>query len=228
MPGELRNFKSWVKKRGVSPKAPRSVDFCAFFEFKSITQCPGSILNYRTALNNFYTPEVVTNQGRENISRLIRSFFVSNPRPLNRTMDWDLNLVLNSLKKKPYEPAQDASFENVRYKTIFLIAFASGKRRSEIHAMSKLVNWIGPSADGTVKANIPVVIGFLAKNLPNNASGESFQPIVIPSLDGILGPDLMNSSGALLCPIRMLKIYMARAEKLRGDRLKVVHLSDQE
>ena len=202
----VKEFQTWVKKRGVSPKAPRSVDFCDFFEFKSLTQCPGSVLNYRTALNNYYTPKVVSNQGRENISRLIRSFFVSNPRPLNRTMDWDLNLVLNSLKKKPYEPAQDASFENIRYKTIFLIAFASGKRRSEIHAMSKQVNWSHVKSDGTQQANIPVVLGFLAKNLPNNASGESFKPVVIPSLDGILGQDLMNSSGALLCPVRMLKI----------------------
>ena len=78
---------------------------------------------------NYYSPEIVSGQGRENISRLIRSFQTDRPVSLDRTPNWDLNLVLNSLRKAPYEPAEDSDFLHLTYKTIFLVAFASGKRR---------------------------------------------------------------------------------------------------
>ena len=187
------------------------MDFCNFFKFKSITQCPKSILNYRTALYNYYSPKVVSSQDRENISRLIRSFQTDRPVSLDRTPNWDLNLVLNSLRKAPYEPAEDSDFLHLTYKTIFLVAFASGKRRSEIHAMTKFIRLGATSPDGTKHLNIPIALNFLAKNVKQNASGETLKPVVIPSLDGVLGPDLMASTDGLLCPVRMVHIYLERS-----------------
>ena len=218
---KVKEFHRWAKLNRVLITRPHSVDFCKFFKFKSLTQCPKSIINYRTALNNYYSPEVVSSQGRENISRLLRSFQTDRPVSLDRTPNWDLNLVLNSLRKAPYEPAEQADFLHLTYKTIFLVAFASGKRRSEIHAMSKFIRMGTTSPDGTKNLNIPIVLDFLAKNVKQNASGETLKPIVIPSLDGILGPDLMASTDGLLCPVRMVHIYLARVEPFRGDRIKL-------
>ena len=218
---KVREFHRWAKLNKVSITRPHSVDFCNFFKFKSITQCPKSILNYRTALYNYYSPKVVSSQDRENISRLIRSFQTDRPVSLDRTPNWDLNLVLNSLRKAPYEPAEDSDFLHLTYKTIFLVAFASGKRRSEIHAMTKFIRMGATSADGTKHLNIPIALNFLAKNVKQNASGETLQPVVIPSLDGILGPDLMASTDGLLCPVRMVHIYLERAQPFRGNRIKL-------
>ena len=166
---KVREFHRWAKLNKVSITRPHSVDFCNFFKFKSITQCPKSILNYRTALYNYYSPKVVSSQDRENISRLIRSFQTDRPVSLERTPNWDLNLVLNSLRKAPYEPAEDSDFLHLTYKTIFLVAFASGKRRSEIHAMTKFIRMGTTSADGTKHLNIPIALNFLAKNVKQNA-----------------------------------------------------------
>ena len=218
---KVREFHRWAKLNRVSISRPHSADFCNFFKFKSVTQCPKSIINYRTALYNYYSPKVVSSQARENISRLIRSFQTDRPVSLDRTPNWDLNLVLNSLRKAPYEPAEDSDFLHLTYKTIFLVAFASGKRRSEIHAMTKFIRMGATSADGTKHLNIPIALNFLAKNVKQNASGETLQPVVIPSLDGILGPDLMASTDGLLCPVRMVHIYLERAQTFRGNRIKL-------
>ena len=43
-------------------------------------------------------------------------------------------MVLHQLTKAPFEPLKDASLKHLTFKTVFLLARASGKRRSEIHA----------------------------------------------------------------------------------------------
>ena len=63
--------------------------------------------------------------------------------------------------------------------------------------MTKFIRMGTISADGTKSLNIPIALNFLAKNVKQNASGETLKPIVIPSLDGILGPDLMASTDGL-------------------------------
>ena len=47
---------------------------------------------------------------------------------------WNLSVVLNELTKAPFEPMQDTDLKHLTLKTAFLLALASGKRRSEIHA----------------------------------------------------------------------------------------------
>ena len=53
----------------------------------------------------------------------------------NRSIpSWDLSLVLMSLTKAPFEPLKVASLKILAFKTVFLMALASGKRRGEVHA----------------------------------------------------------------------------------------------
>ena len=42
--------------------------------------------------------------------------------------------LLSSLTKAPFEPIKDTDLKHLTLKTAFLLALASGKRRSEIHA----------------------------------------------------------------------------------------------
>ena len=46
----------------------------------------------------------------------------------------NLSLVLHQLTKAPFELIQEASLKNLTFKTVFLLALGSGKRRGEIHA----------------------------------------------------------------------------------------------
>ena len=64
------------------------------------------------------------------------SWIVSTDRPKGRRgiPSWNLSLVLYQLTKAPFEPLKEASLKHLTFKTVFLLALASGKRRSEIHA----------------------------------------------------------------------------------------------
>ena len=52
----------------------------------------------------------------------------------DRLPKWNLSVVLNELTKAPFEPMKDTDLKHLILKTAFLLALASGKRRSEIHA----------------------------------------------------------------------------------------------
>ena len=55
--------------------------------------------------------------------------------PINVSIpSWNLSLVLHQLTKAPFEPLKESSLKHLTFKTVFLLALGSGKRRSEIHA----------------------------------------------------------------------------------------------
>ena len=58
-------------------------------------------------------------------------------KPNTTLPDWDLSLVLKALMKAPFEPIQTCELKCLTYKTVFLLAFATAARRSELHALSK-------------------------------------------------------------------------------------------
>ena len=47
---------------------------------------------------------------------------------------WNLSIVLNELTKAPFESMKDTDCKHLTLKTAFLLALASGKRLSKIHA----------------------------------------------------------------------------------------------
>ena len=59
-------------------------------------------------------------------------------RPVQRSLTpkWDLSWVLVCLQKPPFEPIDKASKFHVTIKTAFLLALATAKRCSEIHALA--------------------------------------------------------------------------------------------
>ena len=74
---------------------------------------------------------------------------------------WDLSLFLDGLKKSPFEP-MSCSLKCLTQKTVFLIALASGRRRSEIHALSATSGSVKFSTD-TSAVVLHVFSGFLLK-----------------------------------------------------------------
>ena len=70
------------------------------------------------------------------LSELIRSFESQRPVQRSLTPKWDLSEVLVCLQKAPYEPLHKASKLHVMIKTAFLLALATAKRCSELHALA--------------------------------------------------------------------------------------------
>ena len=123
------------------------------------------------------------------------------------------SVVLNELTKAPFQPMKDTDLKHLTLKTAFLLALASSKRRSEIHAwvankVSNLGQWekvaLFPSSD------------FLTKNQLAREGSQSVSPVTIPALTTIV--DRQFKEDRTLCPVRALRYYLDPTKDLRGSR----------
>ena len=119
--------------------------------------------------------------------------------------------MLQALTRSPFEPMNEATLEYVTKKTVFLVALGSGRRRSEIHAMSADKDCLRFAADKS-KVTLLTSPGFLAKNQPPDF--ESPQ-VVIPALSPQFD---RGEPERLLCPVRALRFYLEAALKVRKGR----------
>lgn len=128
---------------------------------------------------------------------------------------WNLSLVLEMLTKPPFEPLHTASLKYVTWKTVFLLALASGKRRSELHALTNRV--IHHSVKWSKVTLVPET-GFLAKTeLVNRPACKSI--LTIPALSPIV--EASDEPQRKLCPIRALKVYLQITKAKRGMKRKL-------
>ena len=132
--------------------------------------------------------------------------FIERPPIRRLTPSWDLGSVLSSLSKPPFEPAGASSLHQLTVKTAFLIAAASARQQSEIHALSLEPGHIRWEPGGV--RLIPHV-EFLTKNQSANYSPPD---IFIPSLTAFSSVE----EDKWWCPVRALKFYIARTKPLRG------------
>ena len=123
------------------------------------------------------------------------------PKSSRNLPKWNLSVVLNELTKAPFDPMKDTDLKHLTLKTGFLLALASGKRRSEIHAwvankVSNLGQWetvaLFPSSDFSVSL------------------------VTIPVLTTIV--DRQFKEDRTLCQVRALRYYLDRTKNLRGSR----------
>ncbi|MES9882653.1 MAG: hypothetical protein ABW185_17440 [Sedimenticola sp.] len=143
------------------------------------------------------------------ISELMRYFERERPVSQSIAPKWNLTCVLFALSEKPYEPMEEASRLDWSIKTAFLLAFASAKRSSELHALA---------ADGFFfdefgkMMTLAYDINFLPKT---HHSGSLPKPFQIPSLLGQENADIS------LCPVRAMKYYLEISASSRRNRRKL-------
>ena len=204
-------FCAWCCSRKIDPLQATSPVIADFLTEKFQSGlAPSTVCGYRTAIAKTLIHLTGRDLGSDrDLSSLLHSFELERPTLRNPVPNWDLSLVLNVLLKDPFEPLQKAHLKLLTYKTVFLLALASGKRRSEIHALSfASLAW---SADG-LTAFFKVVPSFLAKTQLASAPPLAFS---IASLDKVLGQGMEEDR--LLCPIRALKVYLDRTKGLRRN-----------
>ena len=66
---------------------------------------------------------------------MIMSMEFQRPRLTPVLPQWDLGIVPEALSKPTYEPLREASLKHLTLKTVFLLAMASGGRRSKLQAL---------------------------------------------------------------------------------------------
>ena len=208
-------FTKWCVANQVDFRAPpvKSVaDFLLYlFEVKNLQ--PSTIDGYRSAIADKLGNTTVNISKEDNLTRLLDSFHRDRPKGRRGIPSWNLSLVLHQLTKAPFEPLREASLKHLTFKTVFLLALGSGKRRSEIHAWQH--KNIRHQSDWSRVSLFPSP-SFLSKNQLAKEGPESVAPVVIPALAPTLDRSL--KSDRTLCPVRALRYYLDKTSDLRQGK----------
>lgn len=206
----LEKYYSWAKANSVDPVEASVEDLCSFFvslfdEGKQVS----TIRNYRSAISAIHLgfndgSSVGTNH---TIVSLLKGMFHQRPPRQRLAPSWSINDVLAALSKEPYEPIHNSPLDALTKKTVFLVAVASARRRSEIHALSVDPGFIRFSPDGVHLLPNP---SFLAKN-----QSESFSPT--PMFLPTMASASSIREDRFVCPVRALKWYVEKTKVLRSS-----------
>ena len=195
-----------------SPPVKSVADFLLhLFEDKRLQ--PSTIDGYRSAIADKLGDTTVNISKDHNLTRLLESFHRDRPKGRRGIPSWNLSLVLHQLTKAPFEPLREASLKHLTFKTVFLLALGSGKRRSEIHAWQH--KNIRHQSDWSKVSLFPSP-SFLSKNQLAKEGPESVAPVVIPALAPTLDRSLKSDRS--LCPVRALRYYLDRTSDIRQDK----------
>ena len=120
------------------------------------------------------------------------------------------------LSKAPFEPIKSINLKELTFKTVFLAALATGKCRSELHALiRKGLSWMDDKSCITLRVSPE----FVSKTQLGFGPGV-IQPISLTLLNDFVGnlPDELH-----LCPVRAILTYFKRvkSEGLSRDKVKL-------
>ena len=187
-----------------APPVKSVADFLMYlFEERKLQ--PSTIDGYRSAIADKLGNSTLNISKDENLTRLLDSFHRDRPKGRRGIPSWSLSLVLHQLTKAPFEPIKEASLKHLTFKTVFLLALGSGKRRSEIHAWQS--KNIRHQSDWS-KVSLYPSPSFLSKNQLAKEGPDSVAPVVIPALAPTLDRSLKSDRS--LCPVRALPYYLDR------------------
>ena len=205
-------FTKWCITNKVDFRAPpiNSVADFLMYLFEDRKLQPSTIDGYRSAIADKLGNPSLNISKDDHLSRLLDSFHRDRPKGRRGIPSWNLSLVLHQLTKAPFEPLRDASMKHLTFKTVFLLALGSGKRRSEIHA------WQQKNIRHQSKVSLYPSPSFLSKNQLAKESPDSVAPVVIPDLAPTLDKSLKSDRS--LCPVRALRYYLDRTSDLRQNK----------
>ena len=128
-------FTKWCITNKVDFRSPpvKSVGDFLLYLFEDRKLQPGAIDGYRSAIADKLGNSSINISKDENLTHLLDSFHRDRPKGRRGVPSWNLSLVLYQLTKASFEPLKEASLKHLTFKTVFLLARGSGKRRSEIH-----------------------------------------------------------------------------------------------
>ena len=176
-----------------TPSVKQVSDFFMYLH-QDLNRRPLTIDGYRTAIVATLGLMGLHISQSSDLNRLLSSFHRDRPKSSRNLPKWNLSILLSELTKAPFNSMKDTDLKHLTLKTTFLLALASGKCLSEIHAwvankVSNLGQWekvaLFPSSD------------FIAKNQLAREGSQSVSPVTIAEA---------------------LRYYLDRTKDLRGSR----------
>ena len=208
-------FTKWCLSNQVDFRAPplKAIADFLLYLFQDRKLQPGTIDGYRSAIADKLGNSTINVSKDENLTGLLDSFHRDRPKGRRGIPSWNLSLVLHQLTKAPFEPLKEASLKHLTFKTVFVLALGSGKRRSEIHAW--LHKNIRHQSDWS-KVSLYPSPSFLSKNQLAKEGPDSVAPVVIPVLAPTLDKSLKGDRS--LYPVRALRYYLDRTSDIRQNK----------
>lgn len=214
---------SWCELHGVDPIRPQAVDLANFLSHLAAVDglAPASVKVFRSAIHTSLKQLGGRIRGQtarpsliKDVVRGIDAVSVQSPR---RCPAWDIMVVLEYLRSSAFEPLRSLSRKDLTLKTVFLVMLASGRRCSEVNALSGLVSDIARDRDGAY------ILRFLPEfRAKNQSAGDRSPSVRIPPLSSILGPD---DEDRFLCPVRALRSYLRLISGVRPTGCRKLFLS---
>ena len=206
----LGGYYAWARRKHIRPLEASLIQMVDFFVhlFQKGLQV-STIRHYRSAIGAVHTGFDDGSGVSDSVvlRNLFRGMFNSRPPPRRLAPAWSINEVLVALARPPYEPMESASLDLITSKTAFLIAAASGRRRSCIHALTVQEGFLRFTSTGVTLLPNPT---FLAKNQTADFTPE---PMFLPKLL----ERSMTAEDKYWCPVRALKWYLKRTSHLRSS-----------
>ena len=181
--------------------------------YQDLNRRPLTIDGYRTAIVDTLGPTGLHISQSSDLNRFLSSFHRDHPKSSRNFPEWNLSVVLNELTKAPFEPMKDTYLKHLTLKTAFLLALASGKCHSEIHA------WVADEVLNLGQLEKVALFpspDFIAKNQLAREGSQSVSPVTIPALTTIV--DRQFKEDRTLCSVRALRYYLDRTKDLRGSQ----------
>ena len=208
----------YCKKKKISPTSPRQMQLAVYLaSLKHLSA--SAVKGHRAAIST-----TLKQLGQRSFSEspllkdVMKGASNREARSPKYFPAWDIFPVLASLRRSPFEPIESCDLSSLSYKTAFLIALASGRRCSEVHALR--YSSFAKEPEGSI--SLRFVPEFLAKNQP---AGLPSPPIFIKPLTPLLCSD---DEDRTLCPVRALLVYIKRTKHLRTPAKRRLFVSFRE
>ncbi|WP_411025419.1 site-specific integrase, partial [Salmonella sp. s55004] len=135
----VTRFSDWCTPRKIAISSATLAEVTSFLkhifdEGKQVS----TIKNYRSAIAAIHSGFADGSSLGNNrvISQLLKGMVNFRPRVRLLAPSWSISAVLATLSAVPFEPLHTASLADLTHKTVFLLAVASARRRSCLHALS--------------------------------------------------------------------------------------------
>ena len=219
-------FVGWATNSGRNPLSaslPLLAEFLVYL-FRERRVSLQTIKNYRSAIAFYWrsTSGFKVPEKDRVLADLFRGFARERPSVRKHTVDWDLSLVLKFLSSGRFRDWSTLSDKDLTQKLVFLLALATGKRRSELHALSTRIEWVNGEHSAVILHPDPA---FVSKTHISSRGLGALTAITITSLDSVVSQD--DDDARLQCPVRTLSHYLERTKQYRSTNQKRLIISHQ-
>ena len=129
------------------------------------------------------------------ISKMMKGIFNTIPPLPKLAPKWDLDIILEALKKPPFEPLESLSLELLTLKACFLFALCTAKRGDDISKFSIAQNYFISNPEQMI---------FLPTALLKQGKGKQTKLQAF-------------EKDKKICPVTTLRHYLKVTEELRGE-----------